>query len=299
MKKELEKQLYEISPVFFQNAIDCINGKKNEMDTCMYWGCECGDGWFEPLKRMAFRMKVLNESAEKDGVKIHASQIKEKWGTLCVYLDVESNGNEEKEAEYIAFAYLIIKKAEEECNKVCEICGKRGSKENPIIKTTGGWISFICQDCAIESNKSDVINKFVGPYAFLSFDYKSDESFRYKGIDYATYAGAYYAQLKPDFTKIFATLKNPYDVFQLANIIMKPEEETDIIAVENMKDIIHFRFSLPFYKSQLQKTKNLKLVFGNNFHDNFYGQCFCDKCKDIQGENILGKILMEERNNLL
>lgn len=308
MTPELEQRLYDISPVFFQDAIACKKGEKTEMDTCMYWGCECGDGWFEPLKKMAFRMQVLNEYTEKRGLQIYASQIKEKWGTLEVYLDSKNSNNtangkyKDDDLDYLNFASLIVNKARRECKEICEICGHGDERYNPIIQTKG-WVSFICQDCAIKSKRYIVndneINQFDGPYAFLSLAHMSNESFDYRGVSYATYAGAYCAQLKPEFQHTFAHLTNPYDVFQLANTVLKPEEKTDIIAVENMREIINYRFSIPHFRSQLEKTGNFKLTFGNYFHDNFWGQCLCDDCKSIRGENVLGKMLMDERNKSL
>ena len=37
----------------------------------------------------------------------------------------------------------------------------------------------------------------------------------------------------------------------------------------------------------------------NNRHDNILGYCFCEKCKGVEKQNILGKILMEVRNELM
>ena len=31
----------------------------------------------------------------------------------------------------------------------------------------------------------------------------------------------------------------------------------------------------------------------NTWYDNFWGDCVCDKCKDVKGENTLGKLLIE------
>jgi hypothetical protein len=37
---------------------------------------------------------------------------------------------------------------------------------------------------------------------------------------------------------------------------------------------------------------------GNNWHDNTWGNCLCDKCKGIEGKNLLGNILMQVREEL-
>ena len=306
MKKELEHQLYEISPVFFKDAIACESGEKNEMDTCMFWGCECGDGWFEPLKKMAFRFHVLNEYAKNTGVQVYASQIKEKWGTLTVYFDVgtdeKSKATKQEIKQITQFANLIIENAGKECRDICEFCGGGDMRFNPIIQTRG-WISYVCQDCAIENNqnihKNKEINQFDGPFNFLSLAHKTNLDFPYKGVSYGTFAGAYYAQLCPQFSDILAGFLNPYQVFKFVDKVITPEEKKDVVAIENMRDILQYKFSMPEWGCQLKKTKDYNLIFGNMFHDNFWGQCYCDTCKSVKGENMLGKMLMDIRNKCL
>ena len=34
------------------------------------------------------------------------------------------------------------------------------------------------------------------------------------------------------------------------------------------------------------------------WHDNYWGNCECEKCKNIEGKNTLGKILMRVRKEL-
>ena len=51
-------------------------------------------------------------------------------------------------------------------------------------------------------------------------------------------------------------------------------------------------------RQQLLLTGSEKLVEGNIFHDNFWGNCKCIRCVDVKGENVLGKILMRVREEL-
>ena len=88
MKKELENKLYNIDPTFFEDAIACENKEKNEMDTCMYWGCECGDGWFKPLEKFMHKVKFINELAKRYNTKFVCEQLKEKYGELRVYYKI-------------------------------------------------------------------------------------------------------------------------------------------------------------------------------------------------------------------
>jgi len=45
-------------------------------------------------------------------------------------------------------------------------------------------------------------------------------------------------------------------------------------------------------RKKLISTFEYKLIEGNYWHDNFWGNCFCDKCKKIEGRNYLGNVLM-------
>ena len=46
---------------------------------------------------------------------------------------------------------------------------------------------------------------------------------------------------------------------------------------------------------KLDMTGLEEIVEGNYWHDNYWGNCTCDKCKNIEGQNKLGKILMKIR----
>jgi hypothetical protein len=50
-------------------------------------------------------------------------------------------------------------------------------------------------------------------------------------------------------------------------------------------------------KEMLLMTENKKIIEGNYWHDNFWGQCTCEKCFG-KGKNKLGKILMDIRSEL-
>ena len=40
------------------------------------------------------------------------------------------------------------------------------------------------------------------------------------------------------------------------------------------------------------------LIEGNTWHDNYWGDCSCNRCKSKSGENMLGILLMELRDKL-
>ena len=49
------------------------------------------------------------------------------------------------------------------------------------------------------------------------------------------------------------------------------------------------------WRAKLDSTEG-DLVEWNNWHDNFWGNCICDKCEDVVGKNWLGKLLMQIRD---
>lgn len=52
-------------------------------------------------------------------------------------------------------------------------------------------------------------------------------------------------------------------------------------------------------KELLISTEGYKLVEGNSWHDNIWGDCDCSKCKNIKGTNLLGQVLMLIRRRYL
>jgi hypothetical protein len=95
----------------------------------MCWGFECGDGWFDLIKRLSERLK---EISERTGDDIQAEQVKEKYGTLRFYI----NGGDEE-------AYKTIDKAERESEHTCELCGNNAGR----LTEQFGWWRVLCQKC--------------------------------------------------------------------------------------------------------------------------------------------------------
>jgi predicted NAD-dependent protein-ADP-ribosyltransferase YbiA (DUF1768 family) len=62
-----------------------------------------------------------------------------------------------------------------------------------------------------------------------------------------------------------------------------------------MLTILFTKFSNPELAKRLIDTFPLELIEGNWWHDNFWGNCRCEKCKNIQGQNWLGRLLMTVR----
>lgn len=71
----------------------------------------------------------------------------------------------------------------------------------------------------------------------------------------------------------------------------------DEIKTGVMRDALRMKFDQwPKYKKYLIQTEKYELIEGNWWHDNFWGNCFCDKCENKPGTNMLGLLLMKLRD---
>lgn len=71
----------------------------------------------------------------------------------------------------------------------------------------------------------------------------------------------------------------------------------DNIRLDIMRMVLSLKFrQSPMLREKLLSTENQTLVEGNYWHDNFWGDCRCQECVHIKGENHLGLLLMEIRN---
>ena len=149
MKKELEEKIENEFPFMRR---DCIEGSNLYKE----FGLAISDGWFSIIWGMCEEIKetYAQERKEVDFVPV---QIKEKFGALRVYYDV----NGEKKAIH-AFDFLgtgfiriksgnsefygkisdIVSKWENRSAATCEECGKEG-----VLRKDLRWLKTLCDDC--------------------------------------------------------------------------------------------------------------------------------------------------------
>lgn len=129
MKQELQNELFEKYPNLFSNK------DKGIMQSCMSWGIECDDGWYDIIRSVCWQIsqheKNIQEgfSRKKEEYQpVKFDQIKEKFGGLRIYF---SGGDE--------FVEGIVNMAEEISYKICEVCGNKGKPNEQ------GWIKTCCE----------------------------------------------------------------------------------------------------------------------------------------------------------
>jgi len=143
--------------------------------------------------------------------------------------------------------------------------------------------------------KVKVINSFRGEHNFLSNFYPAKVV--YEGVEYPTAEHAFQAAKSPwIFERItIAGASSPSKAKQLGRrISLRPDWED--IKLQVMKDIVRAKFS---QNADLQimlvlGTRDAELIEGTTWGDKFWG---VDKATG-EGENHLGKILMEVRKEL-
>lgn len=124
MKAELDAKLCKEFPILYQQRI------LNEQQTCMCWGFECGDGWFNLIYNLSNKLEAYNRTVP-EGEQIYATQVKEKFGTLRFYTNYVT---EEVDS--------WIQEAEIKSESTCEYCGALSTP-----KKINGWVSNMCELC--------------------------------------------------------------------------------------------------------------------------------------------------------
>ena len=127
MKRELDEYLCKVYPKMM------VNRNLPMTETCMCWGFECGDGWFNILNQLMGNIQHHLDWKNRDGEvvpQVTLDQVKEKFGTLRFYY---TGGD-----DYISG---LVTMAESMSGVTCEGCG------NPAETHGGGWVRTICTPC--------------------------------------------------------------------------------------------------------------------------------------------------------
>ncbi len=127
MKKEYDEYLCKRYPEIFKNRHGDVK------TTCMVFGFECGDGWFNLIDKTC--EAIMSHVGDKIAPPV-AVQVKEKFGTLRFYVD----GGD-------ATTNALIGLAEALSATTCEECGGLGRIRH------GGWLLTLCDKHAKERGK--------------------------------------------------------------------------------------------------------------------------------------------------
>jgi hypothetical protein len=132
MKQKLDETLCKKYPLIFADR------NKSMMETCMCWGFEHGDGWYNIIDSLCGQIQHHIDWQNKNFEKGHAqykqvpqvvvSQVKEKFGTLRFYYH---GGDDVIDG--------MVRMAESWSAVACEECGAPGTQNSQ------GWIKTLCE----------------------------------------------------------------------------------------------------------------------------------------------------------
>lgn len=136
---------------------------------------------------------------------------------------------------------------------------------------------------------------FQGEYRFLS-NFAPSKVVDYDGIEYPTVEHAFAAHktLDLDTRREIALLETPGKAKRAGRSVeLRADWEESKVNV--MRNFLLSKFSDPVLSKRLKETGRAKLVESNHWHDQFWGDCTCDKHSSTPGDNTLGKLLMSIR----
>jgi len=112
---------------------ECPRLYKNGIAFC------CGPGWYDLIRDLSNDIeKIL---VENDIAYMHLVQVKEKYGTLRIYMSTETEEISE-----------LIEAAEERSYSTCELCGFPGT----IRGISTHWLQTQCDKCYLKSTNPNV-----------------------------------------------------------------------------------------------------------------------------------------------
>lgn len=136
------------------------------------------------------------------------------------------------------------------------------------------------------------IHEFRGENYFLSNFYASPVT--YNGITYQNNESAFQSQ--KDLSRSHEFAKLPPNKAKSLGRRVKLRPDWEQVKESIMYDIVRAKFSQnPKLKQKLIATGDAKLIEGNYWHDNYWGNCTCNRCRNKTGLNKLGEILMNIR----
>lgn len=115
MKKELEHKLCSKFPEL------CRDYEIDPKDSCMAWGFDCGDGWYDLIESTLANIDRLSKSISLD---VKLAQVKSKFGRLTIYIDIESGPAGAQIQQVISQIYNEIEEAGIKSLSISEISGK-------------------------------------------------------------------------------------------------------------------------------------------------------------------------------
>ena len=144
-----------------------------------------------------------------------------------------------------------------------------------------------------------MINNFIGKNFFLSNLYNA--YLVYEGTVFHSTEAAFQASKTLDMSERERIARLSPGESKSEGRKIKLRDDWESVKDEVMYDVCFAKFTMndsSKLRERLLETGDEELIEGNTWHDNYWGNCSCEKCKDIEGRNQLGKTLMRIRAEL-
>lgn len=129
------QRLTEMYPALFKEW-----GLREEY-SCMAFGLCIGNGWLPLMFRLLQDLDHVIDNRENS---VWLAQVKEKFGTLRVYLNADQsdeNGSAKLNRQRLYICERFVSWAEHVSAYTCETCGKRGE-----MRSQNGWVMVRCDE---------------------------------------------------------------------------------------------------------------------------------------------------------
>lgn len=147
-----------------------------------------------------------------------------------------------------------------------------------------------------------VISRFSGPTRFLSNFYAVPHRIRIDDHEVPTVEHGYQmAKTSKDHWKTLMsfTARACGEMKRAAKSMKQHPRWTPEVAMNTMRSLLRQKFRRgTVLARKLVSTGNTLIIEGNYWHDNYWGDCSCDRCAKTEGMNHMGRLLMEIRNEL-
>ena len=156
-------------------------------------------------------------------------------------------------------------------------------------------------DFAEELHGKEIIESLRGEYRWLSNFYPC--TINYNGETFPSTEHAYQADKTEDplWRESIRIAPTPY-ISKQKGMKAPLRSNWDEIKDSIMLDVLRIKFQDLTLRDKLLDTYPKYIIEGNTWHDNHFGVCLledCDRCKDKKGLNMLGKLLMQIRQEIL
>jgi ribA/ribD-fused uncharacterized protein len=150
-----------------------------------------------------------------------------------------------------------------------------------------------------------IIDRFEGPFAFLSNFYM--RVLEYRGLLFMSVENPFQGEKGNSLVILQRFSLYPPNGEQILTPGQAKREgraltlrkDWPVVKDPTMLELLRIKFGQDRdMRKFLLNTGDATLIEGNNWCDNYWGDCYCPKCINIPGRNQLGKFEMQVRSEL-